>query len=195
MIAIKVNLRTLQHIAPHQQDTQDVDAWSMLGGNHDDLYVFNAAGEQISHLGATDYDVRTETGYNQVRNAVVLASESKCERSSGVGSEGLSTLMVIGIALFCWGFVVVYQLRKRYFRTLGQADISPALFRLDKHLNREDMSTGFVELSQDDDDPGVNDEELQQDEHTVGVELSTVSPLTASVVDDELQEEECQTVG
>ena len=45
------------------------------------------------------------------------------------------------------------------------------------------------------DDPGVNDEELQQDEHTVGVELSTVSPLTASVVDDELQEEECQTVG
>ena len=169
----------------------------MLGGNHDDLYVFNAAGKQISHLGATDYDVRTETGYNQVRHAVVRASESKCERSSGVDSEGLSTLdlMVIGIVLFCWGVFVVYQLRKRNFRTLSQADISPALFRLDKHLSREDMSTGFVELSQDDDDPGVNDEELQQDEHTVGVELSTVSPLAASVVDEESQEEECQTVG
>lgn len=57
------------------QDTAEVDAWGQLGGQKDDFFVLDAAGDVVAHLVLTEVNTNlsTDEGYANVRGALLAA--------------------------------------------------------------------------------------------------------------------------
>lgn len=59
---------------PVFQDTSAVDAWGMMGGSKDDLYIYTPAGTLAARLTPQDgTDLQTEAGLKTVREAILAA--------------------------------------------------------------------------------------------------------------------------
>lgn len=60
---------------PLLQDTTEVDTWGQLGGQKDDFFVLDAAGDVVAHLVLTDVNTNlsTDEGYANVRDALLAA--------------------------------------------------------------------------------------------------------------------------
>ncbi|PKN56981.1 MAG: hypothetical protein CVU56_13415 [Deltaproteobacteria bacterium HGW-Deltaproteobacteria-14] len=60
---------------PLLQDTAEVDAWGQLGGQKDDFFVLDAAGDVVAHLvlAEVNTNLSTDDGYANVRGALLAA--------------------------------------------------------------------------------------------------------------------------
>lgn len=61
---------------PLFQDTAEALAWTMQGGNKDDIYIYDAAGELLKYLpmgGDVDTNLSGAAGYANLKDAILTA--------------------------------------------------------------------------------------------------------------------------
>ena len=62
---------------PLLQDTAEVNAWTLLNGGKDDMYIYDAAGKLLVHLpaqGDVETNLSTAQGFANVRDALLAAA-------------------------------------------------------------------------------------------------------------------------
>jgi hypothetical protein len=62
---------------PLLQDTTETNAWSLLNGGKDDMYIYDAAGKLLIHLpaqGDVETNLSTPQGFANVRDVLLAAA-------------------------------------------------------------------------------------------------------------------------
>ncbi len=62
---------------PLIQDTEETNAWNLLNGGKDDMFIYDAEGKLLAHLpagGAVATNLSTEQGYANVRDLLYVAA-------------------------------------------------------------------------------------------------------------------------
>ena len=77
------------------QDQDDINVWSLMNGNKDDMYVYGADGNLSDYLAHSNQEfstnLSTPEGYETLFNAVLYTIEGPPEEEPGTTGEGTET--------------------------------------------------------------------------------------------------------
>ena len=79
---------------PLLQDTTEIDAWSLLNGGKDDMYIYDAEGKLLVHLpaqGDVETTLSTPQGFANVRDVLLAAAPPATEEPTNTDDDSTET--------------------------------------------------------------------------------------------------------